>query len=48
MSEIVFPLTLVAFIANVGQFLDTLDVSYLPPVALSVYIFKVLASGDPI
>ena len=48
MSEIVLPLTMVAFLANVGQFLDTLDISYLLPIALSVYIFKVLASGEPI
>ena len=48
MSEIVLPLTMVAFIANIGLFLDSFDISYLPPIALSVYIFKVLASGEPI
>ena len=48
MSEIVLPLTMVAFIANVGLFLDTFDIFYLPPIGLSIYIFKLLATGETI
>ena len=42
MSEIVLPLTMVAFIANIGLFLDTLDFLHIPPIIISLYIFKTL------
>ena len=46
MSEIVLPLTMVAFIANVGLFIDTFDLLYLPPIGISIYIFKLIANGE--
>lgn len=46
MFEIVLPLTLIAFIANIGFFVDSFDIFYLPPIFLALYIFKVLASDN--
>lgn len=40
MSDMILPLTLVGLIANIGSFIDTFDVFYLPPIGIALYILN--------
>ena len=45
MSDMILPLTLVGLIANVGSFIDTFDVFYLPPIGIALYILDDLSTS---
>ncbi len=45
MSYIILPLTLVGLVANVDSFIETLDIFYLPPIAMAFYILSELSKN---